>query len=851
MFASQAEAFAIWTRFDAASQETGLERDYRSYLPGRRKEIIVSQSGKRIFRSFSLSLLCLIILLSVDRFSIFASTGARLHGYVLDQSGAAVAGAAVRLSSRDGLQQSTASNADGAYSFDRVLPGEYLVEIEAARFAKQVNNVRLTADEDRTLHFSLKVAGIAEQVVITASSTAQSVDEISKSVSVVDSEQIEARNEFSISESLRLVPGLRVQQLGGPGSFTTIRTRGLRSEDTAILIDGLRFRDAATAGGDATSFIEDLMVVDAGRLEILKGSGSSLYGTNAIGGAINIITDQGGGPTHGHVQAEGGSAGFFRGRVGLSGNTLGRVNYSVGIAHLNVSRGVDRNDAARNSSGQGRIQIDFTPSVTLSGRIFTSDAFLQLNDSPFAAPAANLPAAGVVPAIPLPEDQQRLREAGLPFNLGGATFIPGLDDPDNRRNSRFFAGAIVFQHRLNETASYRISFHTVTTRRAFIDGPGGSRFEPVFNNSSQFKGRIDTLSARTDLRLGRHNLASFGYEFESEQFRNSTRNENPDLTTRINTLTRTREQSHAFFVQDQIQLLDGRLQFSAATRIQTFSLSRPEFHGGAPRYAGRRFDAPATGYTGDGSVSYFVRSTGSKLRAHVGNGYRAPSLFQRFGSSFSTGSFSAFGDPLLRPDRSIAFDAGIDQTLMNGRVQASANYFYTRLQEVIVFDSGLVNDLYGRISGYRNTGGGLARGVDVSVHAMPLRSLDLTVSYTYTNADERRPLVPDFLTSFGVSDHTFTLLVNQRLGRRVDLTFDLFAAGDYTFPFLVSGIGNRPFRFGGPVKADLGANWVLPVAGDRSVRLYAKAENILDHRYFENGFRTPGTGFAGGLAFRF
>ena len=91
-------------------------------------------------------------------------------------------------------------------------------------------------------------------MVITAQGTAQPVDEVSKAITVVDQKEIDDRDESTIAEALRTVPGLRVQQLGGPGSFTSIKTCGLRNEDTAVLIDGLRFRDAGAIQGDASGF---------------------------------------------------------------------------------------------------------------------------------------------------------------------------------------------------------------------------------------------------------------------------------------------------------------------------------------------------------------------------------------------------------------------------------------------------------------------------------------------------------------------------------------------------------------------------------------------------------------------
>src|SRR5213075_1591565 len=133
-------------------------------------------------------------------------------------------------------------------------------------------------------------------------------------------------------------------------------------------------------------------------------------------------------------------------------------------------------------------------------------------------------------------------------------------------------------------------------------------------------------------------------------------------------------------------------QFSFSGRVQSFDLDRPTFTGGAPLYQGAIIQAPKSAYTGDASVAYFLPSSGTKLRAHVGNGYRVPSLYERFGASFFGGSFSPYGDPLLRPERLISCDAGIEQYLLGSRIHARATYFYTRLQESIFFDfSGGIN----------------------------------------------------------------------------------------------------------------------------------------------------------------
>jgi iron complex outermembrane receptor protein len=657
---------------------------------------------------------------------------------------------------------------------------------------------------------------------------------------------------------LRAAPGVRVVQQGGPGAFASVQIRGLRSFDTGVLVDGMRFRDAADTQGSANGFISELNVLSLERVEVLRGSGSSLYGSNAIGGVVNLVTDSGGGRLRGQAQLEGGGLGLFRGRGAVAGGAMDdRLFYSAGLSQVNVTGGVDGDDRARQTSLQGLLGYHFTPSVTLSGRVFANDAFTALNDDPVAAPGfAPPPSGALVRAVPLDRDEQRRVEArGVPltsdnYNRGGANFIPGLDDPDNRRKSDFFSGALNFTQRLNDRASYRLSYHRVDVDRSFLDGPRGigGFGEPPFTSISDFAGDVDTFTSRVDLLLGGANLLTTGYEFERESYGNLSSDESPAPTRSSLDI---RQRSHTFFAQNQTRLLADRLQLSLAFRLQGFDLSAPRFAGGAPRYVGVSFDAPPNAYTGDGSAAYLFRATNTKLRAHVGNGYRGPSLFERFGAFFFGGDFAPIGDPRLKPERSIAADGGIDQTFLRGRARVSATYFYTRLQNIIAFGSPPPNDPFGRLfSGYVNLGGGLARGVELSAEISPRPSTSLFASYTYTNADQRSPNAAGRLTVPDVSDHLFTLVATQRVGRRVDVTFDLSAVSHYSPSFPTPSFDTL-YVFDGYVKADLVAAYTLPIDDRLSLRFYGKVENVFDRSYTESGFRAPGAFFIGGAAFRF
>ena len=787
----------------------------------------------------------------------FGQSGSTLSGIVRDPRQAGIPGARVTLTARDNTTRLTVTaDGKGEYRFERLLPGKYLLEAQARGFANSTaREARIQKEGRATIDLALQVAGLQTQVVVTASGTPQTADELSKALSVVDAHTIDARNESSIAEALRNVPGLRIQRLGGPGAFTTIKTRGLRNEDTAVLVDGFRLRDAAATQGDASALLEDLIVTNVDRIEVLRGTGSSLYGTNATGGVINIITGEGGGRTRGSLLLEGGSLDMFRSRAGVTGSLKhDKLQYSLGAAHLNVMSGVNGDAPARTSSFQGRIDYAFSPKVRLFGRIFATDSFSKLMNSPQGA--GGIPASGIVDAVPLPDAELRRYEAGTPMaqlNLGGATFIPSADNPDYTRAARVFSGAFSLSLHPAESLGLSANYQGLKTRRRFGDGPAGVGYQPAGSTLSFYEGEIHTASTRMDWRLGRHQSINAGYEFENENYGNRSLLPNPIN----NSAAAVTQRSNTLFVQDQLHFLDGRLQLAGSYRAQIFSLEHPLFTplSSAP-YSGVTFAAPPAAQTGDGSAAYSFHKTGTKIRAHAGKGYRAPSLYERFGTYYGSYGYSAYGDPRLRPDRSIAIDGGVDQAFWNNRARLSATYFYTRLQEVIVYDSsGAIKpavDPYGRYGGYRNTNGGLARGVELSASLAPMRSLSLTTAYTYTNARQRTPLVPGVLRTYVILGHQFSLAATQRLSSRLTLIFDLLASSNYLAPiYNPITYASRAYRFPGIARAQAGANYRLPLGEFRALRFFVKVDNLFNQTYFESGFRTPGANTQGGMQFEF
>jgi len=786
----------------------------------------------------------------------FAQTTGSVAGRVLDPDARAVAGASLVLYSREsGGRLSTTSDGEGEYHFAGLAAGDYLLQVTAEGFAgSNTQAVRVAPGRQVKRDITLKLARLQTSVVVTASSTPLMLEEVAKAADVVTAEEMSLRDAHSVAEALRLEPGFCVRQRGGPGSLTAVRIRGLRSYDTALLVDGLRMRDAADPQGSANPLWEDLLVLAPERVEVLRGSGSSLYGSHAIGGVVNVVSEPGGGRTHGELTAEGGGLGLLRGLGKASGGALGnRLLYSGGFTHLNVTRGLDDVNPYRNTSGQGFLKYKLTPRISWSGRLLAGTAFLQAPDSPYVAPEleANYPAAGVVPARPLPDEQVRLIEQGLPYQAGAATYVPSLNDPDSRRSFSFYNLATIFSHRVNRAVSYRASYQFLDTNRRHQDGPAGQRWEPAFSTNSTFDGRVHLAQGRADIQGGANQLFSGGYEFEQEEYDSLNTDENPVAAARAHNRVTLGQRSHSAFLQDQVSLLGRALRIAVSGRVQAFRLQEPKFLGGGSPYAGIPVESPKTAWTGDAAVSYLLRATGTKWRAHAGNAYRAPSAFERFGASFFFGMFSPFGDPRLRPERAISFDGGLDQWFANTTVKVSATYFYTALRDAIIFDfSGLIppDDPFHRFGGYLNFGRARSRGLEVSLRANPAPGTVLEGAYTYVNSDQGQPwdAARQLRQTPGISANSFSLLVSQWFGKRFNVTFDLFAAGDYLTLFGTMG-GPRALEMNGPVLADLVARYAVPVGELRQVEFYGKLQNLLNRNLYEEGYRTPGIQVLGGL----
>lgn len=203
-----------------------------------------------------------------------------------------------------------------------------------------------------------------EEIVVTATRLPIARDTSPASVSVVTSEEIEQRQIERVADALREVPGLSVVQTGPPGQLTSVFTRGLRSEHTQILLDGI----PVNQGLQGAFNFADLTVDNIDRIEVVRGPQSTLYGPRALAGTIQIFTKRGDGAPTGTLSVEGGSFGTVRGAFASEGSSH-EFDYSLGLSGLTTDNERPNNEYRLES---GVANVGWSPNERLRvGSLFT------------------------------------------------------------------------------------------------------------------------------------------------------------------------------------------------------------------------------------------------------------------------------------------------------------------------------------------------------------------------------------------------------------------------------------------------------------------------------------------------
>lgn len=597
---------------------------------------------------------------------------ATLSGRVTDPDGRAVPDARVVVSGPLGVVGDTRTSSTGDYELASLPDGHYDLYVLADGFQAPPASVTLVGEERQAVSVQLRLSAIEEAIVVSGTHVPVPRSEVPASVTVITTNDLQARQVETVADALRDVPGLSVARSGGRGGLTSLFPRGGSSNYTLVLVDGVR----TNAFGGAFDFAH-LPVANIDRIEIVRGPQSALYGSEAIGAVVHVFTRRGGAPSLAG-QMEAGSQSTARATLATSGSR-GRLSWGVGAERYTTEgysgQSVDgvtvTNDDYRRTSASGTL-------------VYRTDEGLDV---------------GLAASI-------GTDERGFPGPWGADPIgaFSGIDPVSRGQNDNRRIGLHV-ANPWSRTLRQRVEVTYADLAGEFIS---------AFGPSSSGTKRLDTR-VQEDVAVGRMMAMSAGAEFIFEQGRSTY------VTGRAGTPTPIDRRALGLFAEARLTP-SQRWQLTAGLRLEQLTRDAldPDPLAIQPRPA---LDAQTVrSLNPKVAATWLVSRPGAtastRLRASAGTGIRPPDVFE----------IGFTDNPNLRPERSRSVEVGVEHRFADGTVLDGA-WFINRYDDLIV----AIGRTLGNASRWRtdNISNARARGLELSSRTRLRDRLQVSVTYTW------------------------------------------------------------------------------------------------------------------------
>ncbi|MGD1006812.1 MAG: TonB-dependent receptor [Ignavibacteriaceae bacterium] len=464
------------------------------------------------------------------------------------------------------------------------------------------------------------------EIVVTATRTNTPSVEIASSISVIDSAEIAQSNKINVLGLLKDQYGLSISQSGGPGQLAQLYMRGADPGDVLVLIDGVKLNPPEFSGNSYD--FSNLPIDNIERIEILRGPQSTLYGSDAMAGVINIITKKGDGKPSYFFNIEDGSLNSFKGLAGTNGS-YEQADYSVTFSKTK-SNGVSAADVI-----YGNTEPDGYDDYNISSRFgWTINPDIKLN-------------------------------AYAEFNSGKIDLDqhggPYGDDPtymDFHEQGAYKAEANItgLQGLWQQDISF--SFMRDLTRYNYdstLNNPASSR--------SFYQGNIYQLEWQNNIKILQAHFLTFGFSAGKENSSSADSYLSSEYGNFISAFPEKDMNTFSGYLQDQIKI---------SSNVFTIAGIRYDNYGNL-----------GSALTYRVTQTYLIEETGTKLKAVFGTGFKAPSLFNLYDPNY--------GNPDLKSEKSNGWEAGFEQYLFNYDVLFGVTYFSNNFWDLIGYNSNYVS----------------------------------------------------------------------------------------------------------------------------------------------------------------
>lgn len=593
-----------------------------------------------------------------------------------------------------------------------------------------------------------------ERIVVTPYRSAILAKENPSATNVINVSDEESVGKFSFMDAVKGTQGVDYATTGGLGGDSSIFIRGADSYHTQLMLDGIRIYDPTNTQGYFAS-CNYLSLDNLDRIEISRGPFSSLYGSQSIGGSINMITHKGiGKPTFSYLQ-EFGSYDTYREKIASQGR-LGKLAYSLGVSRVDVrsfysakyKNGNHERDPFGNTNTS--LRIDY-----------------ELNDN-FEIGASH-------------------RYSYAKYNYDGGWSLPS-DDPDN--TARFYQniGTFYLSNKINDFLSHKFTYGAVDIQRRGWEGPDGFGGD----GSYWYRGKSNQFKYSFDYNPSTFYNALIGYEYVGDAGSSFW---SPTIEPKH------KANSKGIFIQNILRPIDNMF-VSFVIRSENHST-----FGNNTTYGL--------------SSSYFFEPTNTKLKASIGTGFRAPSLYELF---------SAYGSRDLNPEKSKSFDVGFEQSLFENKLSFGSTGFKNHIKDRVESDSLTWI--------YYNAGDANIYGVEnfLEYKFDEKTSIKLTYDYLHArNESDKSRLLRRPKNKVG-------LLFQAEIGR-LKIAPEVFYVGSR-----IDKSGSSYLKLKSYILVNLGLNYKI----NNNFEVFGRVENVLNYDYqLVYGYETPKASVYGGVKLSF
>jgi len=646
------------------------ESGYRVYGPAFSSARNTPTEAPVIHSLRHVRLLLLISTVFASQAALRAEGPGTLAGVVRDPEGRPAPQAQVLVVQPVSVTATTTTDAGGRFRIEHLPAGPYEVRVALEGFRADATPVTVRAGETHDIEVRLRISAVAESVVVTAAQVDVPLTRVPGTITVIAEEDLRARQIETVADALRFVPGLTVARTGGRGALTAVFPRGGESDYTLVLIDGVRM-NAFGGGFDFAA----LPASEVERIEVARGPQSALFGADAIGGAIQIVTRHGGAPRiDGSV--EGGGFGTLRAAIASAG-TFRRWGWGV--------------------TGERLASDGFRGIAPASGERVSNDDYTRASGS-FSGSW---------------RDERTEARADLRVERGERGF-PG---PFGSNPKGFFSGVDRISRGVTDTRTLAVAGSRLIGARARLKGQltdadiDGEFISPFSPDPSVSGTRRRSGRALVDVTAGPALGVSGGVEA-------------------------LRERAHSSFILDgsggllpirrQVTGVFGEVRYAPRPTLTLTSGLRFEHI-----RRDRLVADPGAPFPTDTVVSvnpkvaaaWLIPGTTetrwTRVRAGAGTGIRPPNAFE----------ISFTDNPELKPERSRSVEAGIEHGISGGAVVLDATAFWNRYDDLIV----AVGRSFEDASRYKtdNIANAESRGIELSAATRTRHGLRVRAGYAY------------------------------------------------------------------------------------------------------------------------